>query len=71
MIEIPFNLSIKLKWTTEKVHNRNGEQSTSTNARNGKTGTFQDIPLTPSAGAQELWRWLYTELRAAASSTAG
>jgi GntR family transcriptional regulator/MocR family aminotransferase len=30
-----------------------------------KTETFQDTPLPPPSGAQELWRWLYTELRAA------
>lgn len=30
-----------------------------------KTETFQDLSLAPSGGDQELWRWLYTELRAA------
>src|SRR6476661_10310214 len=30
-----------------------------------KTEIFQDIPLPKSSDTQELWRWLYTELRAA------
>lgn len=30
-----------------------------------KKETFQDLALTPPKGEQELWRWLYTELRAA------
>jgi GntR family transcriptional regulator/MocR family aminotransferase len=30
-----------------------------------KTETFQDLALTPCPNGQELWRWLYTELRAA------
>jgi GntR family transcriptional regulator / MocR family aminotransferase len=30
-----------------------------------KEGTFQDLSLTPSPGKQDLWRWLYTELRGA------
>lgn len=30
-----------------------------------KTETFQDLSLTGSVNGQELWRWLYTELRAA------
>lgn len=30
-----------------------------------KAETFQDLSLTPSTRNQELWRWLYTELRAA------
>ncbi len=30
-----------------------------------KEETFQDLSLNPSSGKQDLWRWLYTELRAA------
>lgn len=30
-----------------------------------KTKTFQDLSLTPPGAGQELWRWLYSELRAA------
>lgn len=30
-----------------------------------KEGTFRDLVLAPHAGRQELWRWLYTELRGA------
>ena len=30
-----------------------------------KTEIFQDIPLPAARDAQELWRWLYTEVRAA------
>ena len=30
-----------------------------------KAETFQDLSLNPSANHQELWRWFYTELRAA------
>src|ERR1700712_1764788 len=30
-----------------------------------KEGTFQDLSLNPPSGKQDLWRWLYTELRAA------
>ena len=30
-----------------------------------KEGTFQDLSLTLPSGKQELWRWLYTELRGA------
>ena len=30
-----------------------------------KAETFQDLSLTPPSKDQELWRWLYTELRAA------
>src|ERR1700733_14269270 len=28
-----------------------------------KQETFQDLSLNPPSGNQELWRWLYTELR--------
>src|ERR1700755_2385855 len=30
-----------------------------------KEETFQDLSLIPPAGTQELWRWLYMELRGA------
>src|SRR3954465_8980914 len=30
-----------------------------------KEETFQDLSLNPANGGQKLWRWLYTELRAA------
>src|ERR1700722_12730787 len=30
-----------------------------------KEETFQDLSLNPPSGKQDLWRWLYTELRAA------
>ena len=30
-----------------------------------KTETFQDLSLVSSGNHGELWRWLYTELRAA------
>src|ERR1700733_8794261 len=30
-----------------------------------KEETFQDLSLNPPSGNQELWRWLYTELRGA------
>src|SRR3954469_10242193 len=30
-----------------------------------KVETFQDLSLNPPSGQQELWRWLYTELRGA------
>src|ERR1700744_5715885 len=30
-----------------------------------KQETFQDLSLGPPSGKQDLWRWLYTELRAA------
>lgn len=30
-----------------------------------KAGTFQDLSLSPPAGRQNRWRWLYTELRGA------
>src|SRR4051812_27272797 len=30
-----------------------------------KEETFQDLSLTPASATQDLWRWLYTELRAA------
>src|SRR3954453_10443635 len=30
-----------------------------------KAETFQDLSLNPPSGRQDLWRWLYTELRGA------
>src|ERR1700742_4702207 len=30
-----------------------------------KEETFQDLSLNPPSGDQDLWRWLYTELRGA------
>src|SRR3954447_20432777 len=30
-----------------------------------KEETFQDLSINPPSGGQHLWRWLYTELRAA------
>ncbi len=30
-----------------------------------KEETFQDLSLNPPSGKQDLWRWLYTELRGA------
>src|SRR3954451_24246443 len=30
-----------------------------------KEETFQDLSINPPSGRQDLWRWLYTELRAA------
>src|SRR6185503_18189952 len=30
-----------------------------------KEETFQDLSLNPAPGKQDLWRWLYTELRGA------
>src|ERR1700733_11388974 len=58
-------------WIGEKVHNAKGEWSTSSVARMvtkqamSKEETFQDLSLNPPSGKQDLWRWLYTELRGA------
>src|SRR5580698_1824275 len=56
-------------WIGEKVHNAKGEWSTSSVARMvtkqamSKEETFQDLSLDPPSGKDDLWRWLYTELR--------
>src|SRR5215472_10923221 len=31
----------------------------------GKTASFQDLPVMPPKAGEELWRWLYGQLRAA------
>ena len=58
-------------WIREKVHNAKMEWSTSpisrvvTKQAMPKEETFQDLSLNPPSGKQDLWRWLYTELRGA------
>lgn len=58
-------------WIREKVHNAKMEWSTLAISRvvtqhaMPKEETFQDLSLNPPSGKQDLWRWLYTELRAA------
>ena len=57
-------------WIREKVHNATSDWSTSATRRDheqamSKEETFQDLSLSLSSGKQDLWRWLYTELRGA------
>src|ERR1700748_2571683 len=59
-------------WIREKVHNAKMERSTCAQHLRGgrqqampKEETFQDLSLNPHSGKQDLWRWLYTELRGA------
>jgi GntR family transcriptional regulator/MocR family aminotransferase len=58
-------------WIWQKVHNAKKEWSTfkafeaTTKSAMSKKETFQDLSLNPPSGKQNLWRWLYTELRSA------
>jgi GntR family transcriptional regulator/MocR family aminotransferase len=64
-------ITLGLMWIGEKVHNAKREWSTSSVAKMvteqtmSKEETFQDLSLDPPSGKQDLWRWLYTELRSA------
>ena len=48
-----------MDWSTSSVSRMVTKQAMS------KEETFQDLSLNPPSGKQDLWRWLYTELRGA------
>ena len=58
-------------WIREKVHNAKKDWTTwpilgmVTKQAMSKEETFQDLSLNPPSGKQDLWRWLYVELRGA------
>ena len=54
-----------MDWLTEKVHNRTPEWTTLGAGEMSKEATFQDFSVSLLPDGQDLWRWLYLELRAA------
>ena len=50
----------KFSWTLRLTISRSDEMRTKP-----KIETFQDLVLEPRKDGQEMWRWLYTELRSA------
>src|SRR6478736_3823040 len=63
--------TLGFSWIREKVHNAKKDWTTCQilgmviKQAMPKEETFQDLSLNPPSGKQDLWRWLYTELRGA------